>query len=112
MTNGQTKRSYITVRNSATSGQDTTCACNGRLTQRGAAHMSKPGTRMPLRMASPRSSGGEDFVSTFNQVRPDVISKLHFILGNYDDAQDAIQEAFLKCWRRLEKIKGVRNLRG
>jgi RNA polymerase sigma-70 factor (ECF subfamily) len=23
-----------------------------------------------------------------------------------------MQEAFLKCWRRLEKIKGVRNLRG
>jgi RNA polymerase sigma-70 factor (ECF subfamily) len=74
--------------------------------------MNKPRTGIALRTASPRSRGGEEFVCTFNQVRPDVVSKLLCILGNYEDAQDAIQEAFLKCWRRIEKTKGVRNLRG
>jgi RNA polymerase sigma-70 factor (ECF subfamily) len=76
--------------------------------------MRNPGTGVTWRPASSRNAGtcGEDFVCTFNQVRPVVVSKLLCILGNHDDAQDAMQEAFLKCWRRLEKIKGVRNLRG
>jgi RNA polymerase sigma-70 factor (ECF subfamily) len=39
------------------------------------------------------------------------VRRLFGILGNYEDAQDAAQEAFLKCWRHREEIGGVRNLR-
>jgi RNA polymerase sigma-70 factor (ECF subfamily) len=64
--------------------------------------------------ASPNSSGavGEEFVCTFNEVRAEVLRMLYRMLGSYDDAQDAIQDAFLKCWRGLETINKVRNLRG
>jgi RNA polymerase sigma-70 factor (ECF subfamily) len=76
--------------------------------------MSKPGASVPERTTSPKSKGtsGEDLVCAFNEVRGRVVSMLYLILGNYEDAQDAVQEAFLKCWHGLEKIKEVRNLRG
>jgi RNA polymerase sigma-70 factor (ECF subfamily) len=63
--------------------------------------------------ASPNSSGagGEEFLCTFNEVRAEVLRMLYRMLGSYEDAQDAIQVAFLKCWRGLETIKKVRNLR-
>jgi RNA polymerase sigma-70 factor (ECF subfamily) len=41
-----------------------------------------------------------------------VIRLLVAMLGNYEDAQDTLQEAFVKCWRRLERLKELRNLRG
>jgi RNA polymerase sigma-70 factor (ECF subfamily) len=67
-----------------------------------------------MRTASPSSSGadGEEFVCTFNEVRAEIMRMLYRMLGNYEDAQDAIQDAFLKCWRGLETIQKVRNLRG
>jgi len=34
-----------------------------------------------------------------------------YVLGNRDDAQDAAQEAFLKCWRTREGLADVQNLR-
>jgi RNA polymerase sigma-70 factor (ECF subfamily) len=66
-----------------------------------------------VRTESPKGTGncGEDLVGAFNKVRTDVVNRLCCILGNYQDAQDAVQEAFLKCWCRLERIEEVRNLR-
>src|SRR5262249_10079697 len=36
---------------------------------------------------------------------------LYYFLGNYEDAQDAIQEAFLKCWRSLDSVPELKNVR-
>jgi RNA polymerase sigma-70 factor (ECF subfamily) len=79
-----------------------------------AESMSKPGASIPVRTASPKSTGtcGEELVCAFNEVRTELVSTLYFILGNYEDAQDAVQEAFLKCWRGLDGMEEVRNLRG
>jgi RNA polymerase sigma-70 factor (ECF subfamily) len=54
---------------------------------------------------------GEDFVRAFNEVRAELVSTLFFTLGNHDDAQDAAQDAFLKCWRARASLSEVRNLR-
>src|SRR4051812_15517743 len=54
---------------------------------------------------------GSDFVRAFNTVRAELVSTLFFVLGNQDDAQDAAQDAFLKCWRASDTWREVRNVR-
>jgi RNA polymerase sigma-70 factor (ECF subfamily) len=50
-------------------------------------------------------------LGVFSELRDELVSTLMYLLGNRDDAQDAAQEAFLKCWRARESIGGVQNLR-
>jgi RNA polymerase sigma-70 factor (ECF subfamily) len=54
---------------------------------------------------------GDDFVRAFNEVRAELVSTLYFLLGSHDDAQDAAQDAFLKCWRSRDSLAEVRNVR-
>jgi RNA polymerase sigma-70 factor (ECF subfamily) len=53
----------------------------------------------------------DDFVRAFNEVRAELVSTLFFMLGSHDDALDAAQDAFLKCWRTRQSLAEVRNLR-
>src|SRR5215210_6229220 len=53
----------------------------------------------------------EAFVCAFNEVRAELVSTLFFLLGNHEDAQDAAQEAFVKCWRTRAGLPKVLNLR-
>jgi RNA polymerase sigma-70 factor (ECF subfamily) len=55
--------------------------------------------------------GDAELIATFNAVRDELVSTLLYLLGNRDDAQDAAQEAFLKCWRARESVPDVQNLR-
>ena len=55
--------------------------------------------------------GDDALVATFNLVRDELVSTLLYLLGNADDAQDAAQEAFLKCWRARSSVPDVQNLR-
>jgi RNA polymerase sigma-70 factor (ECF subfamily) len=50
-------------------------------------------------------------VRTFNELRDELISTLLFVLGNREDAQDAAQEAFIKCWGARAQLSEIRNLR-
>src|SRR5256885_16405369 len=54
---------------------------------------------------------GEMLVRTFNDLRDELISTLLFVLGNRDDAQDAAQETFIKCWGTRDQLHQVLNLR-
>ena len=54
---------------------------------------------------------GAAFVCAFNEVRAELVSTLFFVLGNQEDAQDAAQEAFLKCWRTRQTLPEVRSFR-
>jgi len=47
----------------------------------------------------------------FNELRDELVSTLWFMLGNRDDALDAAQEAFLKCWKSPAGLSNVRDLR-
>ena len=75
--------------------------------------MSEPAAGSPVRDTSPKgtASSGDDLVRAFNDARTELVSTLYFFLGNYEDALDATQEAFLKCWRGREGNSEVRNLR-
>ena len=53
----------------------------------------------------------DELVRAFNEVRAELVSTLFFLLGSHDDALDAAQDAFLKCWRTRQTLAEVRNLR-
>ncbi|MGF1581370.1 MAG: RNA polymerase sigma factor [Gemmataceae bacterium] len=69
----------------------------------------RPSDRAPTLDGANLSEDG--FVRIFNQVRTELVSTLYFMLGNHEDALDAAQDAFIKCWRTREKLKDVQNLR-
>jgi RNA polymerase sigma-70 factor (ECF subfamily) len=54
---------------------------------------------------------GEMLLRAFNELRDELLSTLLFLLGNREDAQDAAQETFVKCWRTQESLLAVENLR-
>src|SRR4051812_16888511 len=72
---------------------------------------SAAGTEPVPHSAAPDSAGDDPLVALFNQLRDELVSTLMYVLGNADDAQDAAQEAFLKCWRARHTTADVQNLR-
>jgi RNA polymerase sigma-70 factor (ECF subfamily) len=50
-------------------------------------------------------------VCAFNELKNELISTLIFVLGNRDDAHDAAQDAFIKCWNAREQLPQILNLR-
>jgi RNA polymerase sigma-70 factor (ECF subfamily) len=61
--------------------------------------------------AGERPPPDHPIVSAFNGLRDELLSTLVYVLGNRDDALDAAQEAFLKCWKHRDETAGVTNLR-
>ena len=53
----------------------------------------------------------ERLVRTFNELKDELIGTLLFVLRNRDDAHDAAQDAFIKCWNAREQLPQVLNLR-
>src|SRR5262245_60835031 len=56
-------------------------------------------------------SSADRLTRAFNDMRDELVSTLLYLLGNREDAQDAAQEAFVKCWRTQESLPEVQNLR-
>ena len=69
------------------------------------------GTSVRAKPTSGVESADDGFVRAFNEVRAELVSTLFFVLGNQEDAQDAAQDAFLKCWRARSTLADVRNMR-
>ena len=86
------------------------------MAQRGATPSNRPNrSSTPPGSAEARQSPGAPddnvLVTLFNQIRDELVSTLLYMLGNADDAQDAAQEAFLKCWRARHTLGDIQNLR-
>jgi RNA polymerase sigma-70 factor (ECF subfamily) len=76
--------------------------------------MAKPDERVSDRSTADANGATpprELLVRTFNDLRDELISTLLFVLGNRDDAQDAAQEAFVKCWGTRAQLHQIHNLR-
>ena len=41
----------------------------------------------------------------------ELLGTLFYLVGNLEDARDALQEAFLKCWKHQDQVAGVQNLK-
>jgi RNA polymerase sigma-70 factor (ECF subfamily) len=54
----------------------------------------------------------DDVLAAFDAVQQPLLRALHSMLGNREDAEDALQTAFLQCWQARDMWPGVRNLRG
>jgi RNA polymerase sigma-70 factor (ECF subfamily) len=66
----------------------------------------------PPSPSEPPPDDGEGLLPAFDAVRKELFGTLYALLGNYDDAQDALQVAFLRCWQARAGLPAVRNLRG
>jgi RNA polymerase sigma-70 factor, ECF subfamily len=53
----------------------------------------------------------EQFQQVFCACQDELFGSLVYLVGNPEDARDALQETFLKCWRRRTELSGVQNLR-
>lgn len=60
---------------------------------------------------SGRETSEERLVYAFNELKDELISTLIYVLGNREDAKDAAQDAFIKCWNAREQLPQVLNLR-
>ncbi len=47
----------------------------------------------------------------FARFQSELLGTLYYLVGNSEDARDALQEAFIKCWRNREKLPEIRNLK-
>jgi RNA polymerase sigma-70 factor (ECF subfamily) len=61
--------------------------------------------------AAERSCGSETLEEAFVCYQSELLGMLYHMVGNVEDARDAFQETFVKCWRHQERVKEVRNLK-
>lgn len=47
----------------------------------------------------------------FARHQGEILGTLYYLVGNLEDARDALQEAFLKCWRHRDEVAGIENLK-
>jgi RNA polymerase sigma factor (sigma-70 family) len=70
--------------------------------------VSEVARKSELRQQSAESGLLED---AFAQYQSELLGTLFYIVGNFDDARDALQDAFLKCWKHREEVPEVQNLK-
>src|SRR5690606_8698867 len=47
----------------------------------------------------------------FARHQDELLGTLFYLTGNVEEAHDALQEAFVKCWRNVDRVPQVENLR-
>jgi RNA polymerase sigma-70 factor (ECF subfamily) len=48
---------------------------------------------------------------TFVCHQDELYGTLFYLVGNAEDARDALQEAFVKCWRHRREVAEIQNLK-
>ncbi|MHB8900976.1 MAG: RNA polymerase sigma factor [Thermoguttaceae bacterium] len=47
----------------------------------------------------------------FGRYQDELLGTLYYLVGNREDAQEAYQQSFIRCWRHRETVPRVSNLR-
>src|SRR5437764_4166936 len=55
--------------------------------------------------------GGALLEAAFARHQAELLGTLFYLVGNLEDARDALQEAFIKCWRHQADVGEVVNLK-
>jgi RNA polymerase sigma-70 factor (ECF subfamily) len=58
-----------------------------------------------------RSCTDDALQEAFLGYQSELLGMLYHMVGNVEDARDALQETFVKCWRSKQKVPEVRNLK-
>lgn len=53
----------------------------------------------------------ERLEGVFSRSQDELLGMLYYLVGNLEDARDALQETFVKCWRNRHKVPEIENLR-
>ncbi|MBN2474669.1 MAG: RNA polymerase sigma factor [Pirellulales bacterium] len=53
----------------------------------------------------------ERLEQAFSCYQSELLGTLYYLIGNFEDARDALQETFIKCWRRRRQVPEIENLR-
>jgi len=48
---------------------------------------------------------------TFARYQSELLGTMYLIVGNREDARDALQESFLKCWRNIDQVPDITNVK-
>ncbi len=57
------------------------------------------------------AGSSQQLEALFEDTHREILATLYYVVGNMEDARDALQETFLKCWRHRDQIDNVVNLR-
>ncbi|MCE9637434.1 MAG: RNA polymerase sigma factor [Planctomycetes bacterium] len=56
------------------------------------------------------STDEDPLAARFEALRERLLGTAWFVVGNRDDAREAVQEAFLRCWKARDPSRAVRDL--
>ena len=59
----------------------------------------------------PLRNAGDALEQAFVCYQNELMGMLYHMIGHADDARDALQEAFVKCWRSREQVAEIQNLK-
>jgi RNA polymerase sigma-70 factor, ECF subfamily len=72
--------------------------------------MNRPSTARPDAENESRQVA-KGLEETFSHCQDELLGMLYYVVGNAEDARDALQDAFIKCWKRRDGIAEIDNLR-
>jgi RNA polymerase sigma factor (sigma-70 family) len=72
--------------------------------------MDLPGETRPM-AAAEHAEAAQRLDEAFARHQGELMGMLVCVVGHAEDARDALQEAFIKCWRRLDDLGEIANLR-
>lgn len=72
--------------------------------------MNRPDAARPSDEAEDRRLGTL-LEEAFSRYQGELLGTLYYLVGNIEDARDALQEAFVKCWRHRQTVAEVVNLK-
>ncbi len=57
------------------------------------------------------ATGAGTLEEAFARLQSELLGTLYYLVGNIEDARDAYQDAFVKCWKHRQQVDGVNNLK-
>ena len=67
--------------------------------------------RKPACSQAAERAAARTLEEAFVQHQAELLGTLYYLVGNLEDARDALQEAFIKCWRHRDEVGEIENLK-